>query len=118
MVMFLGANPLYNAQPFFLTQSHLAVVCTLACRTSIISSCEVSLSQGNGTISMQSANITGISNEISGNDINIIFSEVNMSDLSLIAYSARAIAQNSSNMFVFGQQIDGIFSRGLNREFF
>ena len=78
----------------------------------------MSLSQGNGTISMQSANIMGTPNETSGHDINIIFSEVNMSDLSPITYSAGAIAQNSSNMFVFGQQIDGIISRDSNCEFF
>ena len=78
----------------------------------------MSLSQEHGAISLQSENIMGTPNEITGHEINIIFSEVNMSDISPISYSAKAIAENSSNMFVFGQQIDGIISRDANREFF
>ena len=76
----------------------------------------MSLSQEHETISKQSDNIMGTLNETSGHDINVIFSEVNMSDISPISYSARAIAQNSSNMFEFGQQIDGIISRDSNCE--
>ena len=78
----------------------------------------MSLSQEHGTISKQSENIMGTPSEISGHEISVTFPEVNMSHISPISYSAKAIAQNSSSMFVFGQQIDGIISRDSNCEFF
>ena len=76
----------------------------------------MTLSQENGAITRKSDSIMGTSNEILGNEATIIFSDVNSSNNS-ISYSARAIAQNGSNSFEFGEQIDGAVSIDSNCEF-
>ena len=76
----------------------------------------MTLSQENGAITRKSDSIMGTSNEILGNEATIIFSDVNNSN-NPISYSARAIAQNGSNSFEFGEQIDGAVSIDSNCEF-
>ena len=72
----------------------------------------MTLSQEQRTVSHEVNNLIYIetSNELSGNDINIIFSESepNISFNNPFTYSASAIAQTSDETFEFGQQIDGI----------
>ena len=117
--LYVGANPLYSVQSVILSQRHVAIVCTLACRTSIIRGCNVTLSQGQRTVSQQSENIMGTSNEISGNNVSIIFAELEP-DISLnnpISYSARAIAQTSNSISEFGEQVDGVVSMDFNCEY-
>ena len=118
--MFLGANPVYDVKGFFLTPTYLAIICTLACRTSIIRGCNVTLSQEHGAITRQSENIMGTSDAISGHDITTIFYDLNTSNILLnnpIGYSVRAIAQNNSNVFEFGEKIDDVISRDSYCEF-
>ena len=123
LVFYVGANPLYSVQLFLLTQNYLVFVCTLACRTSIIRTCKVTLTQEQRTVSKESDNIMGTSNESLGHNINVVFAELdlelNISYNSPIIYSASAIAQTSDDIFEFGQQIDGIasISGDLNCEY-
>ena len=79
----------------------------------------MTLSQGQRTVSQQSENIMGTSNEISGNNVTIIFAELEP-DISLnnpISYSARAIAQTNSGIFEFGEQVNGVVSIDFNCEY-
>ena len=79
----------------------------------------MTLSQEHGAITRKSDNIMGTSNEILGNEATIIFPGINISNIlnNPISYSARAIAQNGSNSFEFGEQIDGAVSIDSNCEF-
>ena len=79
----------------------------------------MTLSQGQRTVSQDSENIIGTSNEVLGNDVTIVFSELE-SDISLnypISYSARAIAQTSNSIFEFGEQVDGVVAMDFNCEY-
>ena len=108
LVCYVGANPLYSVQWFLLNQSSLVFVCTLACRTSIIRGCKVTLSQEQRTVSNEADELMETSNELSGNTVNIIFTELesNISFNNPFMYSASAIA--SDGIVEFGQQLDGI----------
>ena len=79
----------------------------------------MTLSQGQRTVSQQSENIMGTSNEISGNNVSIIFAELEP-DISLnnpISYSARAMAQTNNGISEFGEQVNGVVSIDFNCEY-
>ena len=79
----------------------------------------MTLSQGQRTVSRQNENVMGTSNEILGNDVTIIFAELEP-DISLnnpINYSARAIAQTNNGISEFGEQVDGVVAMDFNCEY-
>ena len=112
--MYIGANPLYNVNWVF-GDTFLAFICKLACRTSIISGCKVSLLQGTETTSVQSEQPVGTLEKLSGRDSSVVF----INDISLNnSFSYRAIALTDDGATEFGEELVGNVSiEVLNSKF-
>ena len=104
---FLDANTLYSVRWFFLSQNDLYFVCILACRTSFIRGCVVSLSHEQRTTSKQSEGLLGTIEDLSGRESPVHFASISLNNS--ISYSA--IALISDDMNEFGNPVDGSISR-------
>ena len=110
-ILFLGANPLYSVEWYFVG-TVLIFNCKLACRTSIIKGCEVSLLKETETISMQSEPLDRASERISGREYTVVFLGISLNK----SVNYRAIALTNSNITEFGEEFAGSVSR--NCKFF
>ena len=109
----LGANPLYSVEWLIINQTILTFICKLACRTSIISGCKVSLLQGTRTMSMQSEQPIGTLEKQSGRDSIVTFTGISSNN----SFSYRAIALTDGGITEFGEELVGNVSRDLNCKF-
>ena len=87
----------------FFIDNVLTVVCKLACRTSIIRGCEVSLLQGTETTSMQSDRVDGTSEEILGHEATVLFPDISINQ----SVSYRATALTDGSVTEFGAELVG-----------
>ena len=112
--MYVGANPLYSVD-WFLSYTILAFICKLACRTSIISGCEVSLVQGTEIMSMQSEQPVGSLEKQSSRNSLVIFNNISLNN----SFSYRAIALlTDGGVREFGEELVGsVSTEDLNCKF-
>ena len=116
ILFYVGANPLYSVGWIFIESNNLLTfVCELACRTSIISGCEISLLQGTETTSMQSEQPFGTLERQSSRHSIVIFPGISLNNS--ISYHAIALT-DSGGVTEFGEQVVGSVSReDLNCKF-
>lgn len=109
--MYTGANFLNSVKWFFIPQNFLMFACKLACRSSIISGCEVFLMQGKETTSSQSKEIAG-NLELLERIVIVRFADIILNDS--ISYQATALT--TSNFTELGKVVGSISREDLNRE--
>ena len=92
------------------------MACELACRTEIIKGCNVSLLQESETISMQSNDLDGTLEEISGRVSVVVFDDISPNKST--SYQASALTDGS--IADFGEELLGSVSRqaSINCKFF
>ena len=98
-MLFLGANPLYSVESVFIGDV-LTFNCKLACRTSIIKGCEVSLLKET-EITSKSKQIVGALERISGRDSTVLFLEISLNKS--VSYRATALTDTEFGVEFVGR---------------